>query len=90
MAADDLTHILHSSVGHFYFVSVDDTSQDIVFRKVVNDLEKFFSNVSFNVAGEGWIEPHDFSCSVFPQALAGICGRIMTVSKCENYLLLLL
>ena len=46
-------------------------------RKVVNDFEKFFPDVSFNVAGEGWIEPHDFSCSgsVFPRALAGICGR---------------
>ena len=72
VAADNLTHILHGCVRHFYFISVFDTSQDAVFRKVVNDLEKFFSNISFNVAGEGWIEPHDFSCSgsVFPQALA--------------------
>ena len=55
VAAYNLTHILHSFVGHFYSVSVDETSQDVVFRKVVNDLEKIFSNVVCNVAGEGWI-----------------------------------
>ena len=57
VAAYNLTHILHSFVRHFYSISVDDTSQDVVFRKVVNDLEKIFSNVFFNVAGEGWIKP---------------------------------
>ena len=39
VAADNLTHILHGCVRHFYFISVFDTSQDAVFRKVVNDLD---------------------------------------------------
>ena len=63
MTANYLVHILHRPVRHLDFASVDDRSKNIVLGKVVNNLEKFLSNVGFNIQGKGRIEPDNLSSS---------------------------
>ena len=59
---DNLCHISHTAIADFDIVSVEYLVELVVFSEMlVNQLEEMFSNFSFYVFTEWWVEPNDIS-----------------------------
>ena len=83
MLLNDAFHVIHTAVANFNCVFVENFVVPMVFRKVLLDqAQKYFSDVCLDVLTKRRIEPDDVSFSASVRSLcAGVCYDV-TRAKC--------
>ena len=78
MGLDDGFNVRGTAVGYLNTVSVDDLSQGVFLCEVfINEFQKGFAYISFDVFIEGWVIPYNFP---FLFKLLFIVGVIIPVA----------
>ena len=66
MPGDFSLHVIHASVTEFDGVSIANFVKRMgLWEGLLDDSQELFTNISFDIFTEGWVEPCYFSISIF-------------------------
>ena len=65
MSRDFSLHVVHASITYFDGISVANFVKSVgLWEGLSYDCQKLFTYIRFNVLGEGWVKPCNFSIAI--------------------------